>query len=101
AQGGWHHRRGCAGSREQRRAYPAARRRARVDGRLLHRLHGIPRTVDREGARHRLRELVAMVTLRPSVGGSIRTSETAPATYAFDCARSRVAVAHPAAAPHG
>ena len=92
--------RSAARARAWRRARAAPRRRARARGGLLHRLHGFSRTADRAGAAHRLRGLVALAALRSCAGGAVGAHEPAAAVHALDGAGSRLAMAHPAAAPH-
>ena len=49
----------------------------------------------------RLRGLVALAALRSRAGRAVVEHDAAAAVHARDRARSRLAVAHPAAAPHG
>ena len=78
-----------------------ARRRLGRDGRSVHRLLGLPRTADRAGAEDRLRRMDEVAALRSRGGRALRERGPAHALHARHRARSRLAVAHSAATPHG
>ncbi len=84
----WLHRRGGAGKRR------AHRRRS------VHRLLGLSRPADRADAEGRLRGLVALAAVRPRPGRAVRIGRAAAAVHPRHRAQRRLAMAHPAAAPH-
>ena len=91
---------GALQTRGRRRARAEARGRPRARRGLLHRLHRISRRAHRADAEDRLRRLVALAVLRSRAGGAFRPHQPAAALYTIDGAGGRLAVAHPAAAPH-
>ena len=81
-------------------AVEAGERRAHR-GRPVHRLLGLPRAADRAGAADRLRGLDALAALRSRGRRALRErTEPLAALHPRDRAQGRLAVAHPAAAPH-
>ena len=71
----------------------------RARRRPVHRLHGLSRPADRQRAARRLRGLVALAVLRQRGRAADRVRRAGDSLHALDRARSRLAVAHSAAAP--
>ena len=70
--------------------------------RLVHRLLGLSRPADRAGAGNGLRGLDAMAALRPRDRGALRATRASSTPFTRATAHeARLAMAHPAAAPHG
>ena len=93
-------RRRAAARRRRLHRVGQARRRPRHRRRPLHRLLGLPRPAHRADAACRLRRLERVAALRSRDGRALRSRRRHHALHAFHRARGRLAVAHPAAAPH-
>lgn len=68
--------------------------------RIVHRLFRLPRAADRADAENRLCGLVALAAMRPRHGRALRRRGADRTVHAFHRPHGRLAVAHPAAAPH-